>query len=193
VELYSFDDDYLRRLREGDFQTEQHFIAYFSKLLLIKVRSRVQSFDAAQDIQQETFVRVFRTIRKEGGVRNAAGLGSFVNSVCNNVLLEFYRASNRTTPLDESAHDVPDQTIDLDGMLVTRQVRERVKEVLERLPEKDRRLLRAIFLEEKGKDEICKEFGVDRDYLRVLLHRAKQSFRAIYMENQDLKNARIGQ
>jgi RNA polymerase sigma-70 factor, ECF subfamily len=193
VELYSFDDDYLRRLREGDFQTEQHFIAYFSKLLLIKVRSRVQSSDAAQDIQQETFVRVFRTIRKEGGVRNAAGLGSFVNSVCNNVLLEFYRASNRTTPLDESAHDVPDQTIDLDGMLVTRQVRERVKEVLERLPEKDRRLLRAIFLEEKGKDEICKEFGVDRDYLRVLLHRAKQSFRAIYMENQDLKNARIGQ
>lgn len=192
MELYSFDDAYLRRLREGDFQTEQHFVAYFSKLLLIKVRSRLQSSDAAQDIQQETFVRVLKTIRKEGGVRNAAGLGAFVNSVCNNVLQEFYRASSRASPLDESAHDFPDLTIDLEGALATRQVREQVRGVLERLPEKDRRLLRAIFLEEKGKDEICQEFGVDRDYLRVLLHRAKQSFRAIYMENQGDKAARMG-
>lgn len=193
MELYSFDEAYLRRLREGDFQTEQHFVAYFSKLLLIKVRSRIQSSDAAQDIQQETFVRVFKTIRKEGGVRNAAGLGAFVNSVCNNVLQEFYRASNRATPLDESAHDVPDKAIDLDGMLASKQVREQVRDVLEQLPEKDRRLLRALFLEEKGKDEICQEFGVNREYLRVLLHRAKQSFKAIYKENQGYRTARMEQ
>jgi RNA polymerase sigma-70 factor (ECF subfamily) len=32
-------------------------------------------------------------------------------------------------------------------------------------------------LEERDKDLICKEFGIDRGYLRVLLHRAKSSFR----------------
>jgi RNA polymerase sigma-70 factor (ECF subfamily) len=40
--------------------------------------------------------------------------------------------------------------------------------------------LRAVFLEERDKDEVCTELGVDRDYLRVLLHRAKASFRAVY-------------
>jgi RNA polymerase sigma-70 factor (ECF subfamily) len=28
---------------------------------------------------------------------------------------------------------------------------------------------------------VCREFGVDREYLRVLLHRAKQSFKSLYL------------
>jgi RNA polymerase sigma-70 factor, ECF subfamily len=180
VEFYSFDEPYLQRLRERDFETEQHFVAYFSKLILIKLRSRLHSSSAIDDIRQETFVRVLKAVRTEGGVRNAQGLGGFVNSVCNNVLQEHYRSSSRTESNDEGIADSPDQTIDLEGALVTKQTRDQVREVLARLPEKDRRLLRALFIEEKEKDQVCQEFGVDRDYLRVLLHRAKQSFRAAY-------------
>jgi RNA polymerase sigma-70 factor (ECF subfamily) len=53
--------------------------------------------------------------------------------------------------------------------------------VLEKLPERDRIILRAVFLEEREKDDICREIGVTRDYIRVLLHRAKQSFREVYI------------
>ena len=183
MQLFPFDDDYLDRLRRRDFKTEQHFVAYFSKLLMIKLRSRLRSSSSVDDIQQETFVRVFNTLRSAGGIRNGAGLGAFVNSVCNNVLLEFYRASSKPTQDDDHIAERPDLTIDLDGMLVTNQTRERVREILARLPERDRRLLRAIFFEERDKDEVCREYGVDRDYLRVLLHRAKQNFRLIYMGN----------
>lgn len=193
MELYSFDDAYLRRLREGDFQTERHFVAYFSKLLLIKVRSRIRSSSAVEDVQQETFVRVLKTIRAEGGLRNPAGLGAFVNSVCNNVLQEFYRSMSRSAPFEDASHDTADSSIDLDGMLASKQVRERVRDVLGRLPERDRRLLHAMFLQEKEKDEICREFGVDRDYLRVLLHRAKQSFKAMYMEDEADRATRVEQ
>jgi len=58
-----------------------------------------------------------------------------------------------------------------------------VRRVLRQLPAKDKRLLRALFLEEKEKDEICREFGVDRDYFRVLLHRAKESFKVMYQKS----------
>lgn len=182
MEFYSFDEPYLQRLRQHDFETEQHFVAYFSKLILIKLRSRLRSPSAIDDIRQETFVRVLKAVRAEGGVRNATGLGGFVNSVCNNVLQEFYRSSGRTESTDETCPDPPDGTVDLEGALVTQQTRDQVREVLARLPEKDRRLLKALFIEEKEKEEVCREFGVDRDYLRVLLHRAKQSFRAAYGE-----------
>jgi RNA polymerase sigma-70 factor (ECF subfamily) len=43
-------------------------------------------------------------------------------------------------------------------------------------------LLKAIFLDERDRDEVCQEFGVDRDYLRVLLHRAKQEFKTEYVK-----------
>ena len=193
MEFFSFDADYLQRLRDRDFQTEQHFVAYFGKLLLIKLRSRLRSSPAVEDIRQETFVRVMKTLRADAGIRNPERLGAFVNSVCNNVLQEFYRSSARAAPLDENAEDPTDQTIDLDGMLMTKQTREQVRQILARLPEKDRQLLRAIFLEERDKNEVCRELGVNRDYLRVLLHRAKQNFRAFYEKNGLDGRMRVGQ
>src|SRR4029077_4068674 len=36
LELFAFDEAYLRRLREGDPSTEDHFVAYFSQLLQLK-------------------------------------------------------------------------------------------------------------------------------------------------------------
>ena len=39
------------------------------------------------------------------------------------------------------------------------------------LSTKERSLLQAV-LEERDKDEICRDFGVNREYLRVLMHRA---------------------
>lgn len=180
MEFFSFDEVYLQRLRDHDHATEQHFVAYFTKLLLIKLRSRLRSSQAVDDIRQETFVRVLKAIRAKNGIHQPERLGAFVNSICNNVLQEHYRSSSRGVPLDESSADPPDTAIDLDGMLVTRQTGEQVRRVLAQLPEKDRQLLFAIFLEEKKKDEVCREFGVTRDYLRVLIHRAKQNFRVFY-------------
>jgi DNA-directed RNA polymerase specialized sigma24 family protein len=82
--------------------------------------------------------------------------------------------------LDDTHSEIPDKTLDLEGMLVTKQSIERVREILDEMPRKDRDLLRAIFLDEKEIDEVCREFQVDREYLRVLLHRAKARFKAIY-------------
>lgn len=184
MEFFSFDEAYLKRLRERDFPTEQHFVAYFRKLLLIKLRSRLRSSQAVDDIAQETFLRVFKAMQSEGGIRQPERLGAFVNSVCNNVLQEFYRSVDHGASLDDDAPEPVDKLIDLEGFLVTKQTREQVRKVLALLGDKDRQLLHSIFLEEKEKDDVCREFGVDRDYLRVLLHRAKQSFRAYYERSQ---------
>ncbi len=55
-----------------------------------------------------------------------------------------------------------------------------VRQILNQLPERDRRLLQSVLLEGRNKDEVCAEFGITREYLRVLLHRAKQSFKSRY-------------
>ena len=102
------------------------------------------------------------------------------------MLLEHYRATSRDSSLeDEPDPDLPDPVTDVLGAVAIRQMQEKVREILEDMPEKDRRLIRAVFLEERDKDEVCEEIGVDRDYLRVLLHRAKQSFKSLYLKNID--------
>jgi RNA polymerase sigma-70 factor (ECF subfamily) len=187
VELFSFDEPYFLRLRAGDPLTERHFVAYFSELIQIKLRARYLGAEIVDELRQETFSRVLTALRAEGGIRQPERLGAFVNSVCNNVLLEHYRGSRRSLPLDETLSLPKDKVLDIEGLFATRETAEHVRIVLARLPDKDRRLLLAIFLEEKDKDEVCQEFGVNREYLRVLLHRAKARFRDYYDREQGLR------
>lgn len=183
VQLQSFDESYVERLRAGDFRTQEHFVAYFSELIQLKLRSRLRSPQAIEDVRQETFSRVFAALHG-GKVRQPERLGAFVNSMCNNVLLEHYRASSRDSSLeDEDQEDFPAISVDLLGALAAKQLGAKIREILEEMPERDRRLLREVFLEERDKDAVCRDFGVDREYLRVLLFRAKQSFKSLYLKN----------
>ena len=183
MELQSFDESYVERLRAGDFRTQEHFVAYFSELIQLKLRSRLNSPQAIEDVRQETFTRVFVALRG-GKIRQPERLGAFVNSMCNNVLLEHYRASSRDSSLeDEEQQDFPAVSVDVLGAMAAKQMAEKIREILEEMPERDRRLLKEIFLDERDKDAVCRDFGVDRDYLRVLLHRAKQSFKSLYLKN----------
>jgi len=180
LEFFAFDEVYLEKLRSGDFRTEQHFVSYFSQLIQLKLRSRVQSSEVVDELKQEIFVRFFSVLRGKEGIRQGSRLGAFVNSVCNNVLLEHYRSSSRTTPLqeDEEEVEIPDLKVDILGSVLSGEIASRVRAVLDGLGERDRRLLKAVFLEEQDKDDVCRDFHVDRSYLRVLLHRAKQTFRS---------------
>ena len=185
MEFYSFDESYLERLRSGDFRTEEHFVSYFSALIQLKLRSRLNSREAIEDVRQEIFARVFAVLRSKDGLRHANRLGPFVNSVCNNVLMEHYRSSSRHTSLqdDSDSTEIPDARAGVLDGIMTEQTAQIVRGILEDLTERDRRLLREVFLEERDKDEVCRDFGVDRNYLRVLLHRAKQTFKSNYVSN----------
>jgi RNA polymerase sigma-70 factor (ECF subfamily) len=180
MEFFPFDDDYVRRLREGDRWTEEHFRSYFEQLLLIKLRRRLPSLEAIQDVRQEVFARVFKTLRGAGGgLRDARKLGAYVNTVCNNVVLEQYRQTSRTEPLLDAHLDLPTSE-DVEDAMVNSEERERVRRVVSELPPRDRDILKALFFDERSNDDVCAEFGVDRGYLRVLLHRAKEKFRGAW-------------
>ena len=183
MQFHSFDASYVENLCAGDFATQEHFVRYFTELLHLKLRSRLRSPQAIEDVRQETFARVFASLRKGGALRQPDRLGAFVNTVCNNVLYEHYRASARSDSLDdEGAPELPATGMDALGHVAAQQLKTRVREILVHMEPRDRDLLNAVFLEERDRDEVCREFGVDREYLRVLLFRAKQEFKTEYLK-----------
>jgi RNA polymerase sigma-70 factor (ECF subfamily) len=183
LQFTAFDAIYLERLQRGDADTEQHFAAYFGELIKLKLRSRLSPREAVEDVQQETFVGVLALVRADE-VRDPGRLGALVNSVCNNVLLEYYRARGRA---DSSLEEVPEhsfisQETSGPGLIEVREAQQIVRKILSDLPERDRQLLRSVLLEERDKDEVCTELGLSREYLRVLVHRAKRSFKSFYLK-----------
>ena len=172
LERQVFDQQYVTRLTRGDPEIERHFSHYFGDLLLIKLRARIRSPQLIEDARQETFLRVLNVLRNKGGIEHPERLGAFVNSVCENVLLEFFRCDGRFQQLPENASEPVDQDASADCRFVTSERKAIVRDVLNKLAETDRTILRMLFLEERDKDEICRQLGIDRDYLRVRLHRA---------------------
>ena len=183
LQFFTFDATYVDSLCAGDRSTQEHFVGYFSALIQMKLRSRLQSPQAADDVRQETFARVLKALRVPGTLRQPERLGAFVNTVCNHVLFEHYRASGRSDSLDDEGQaELPAVGASALDIASQKQMKVKVQEILLEMPPRDRALLQAVFLDERDRDEVCREFRVDRDYLRVLLHRAKQEFKTEYIK-----------
>ena len=189
MEFRAFDAEYIGKLTAADPETETHFSSYFGKFIFLKLRSRRISPEMAEDVRQETLLRVLKALRHGSGIDQPERFGGFVNTVCNNVLLEFLHKQARHPLADENAPEQADESIDLDAPLVNEQRKRAVAKALDELNERDREILRLVFFEDLERSEICRRMSIDAEYLRVLLHRAKSRFEAVYVR----KNRALGQ
>jgi RNA polymerase sigma-70 factor, ECF subfamily len=172
-----FDQNYLSALKDRDPDAENFLIEHFTRPVQLKLRARLRSPELVQDASQETFLRVFNYFRSGKTLDNPASLPGFVHSVCHNTALELLRQHTRHGQLPENAPEVGDDRQNTEDAVVTRERKELVARILDELPERDRRLLRRVFLDEEDKDKVCNEFQVNRTYLRLLIHRACNRFR----------------
>jgi RNA polymerase sigma-70 factor (ECF subfamily) len=174
---FEFNREYLDRLVAEDPEIEQHFTRYFGDLLALKLRCRLRSSALVEDATQETFMRVLTALKQKRSLMAPETLGAFVNSVCNNVLFELYRSASRTTPLDDEYDEADNRRPSAESVVMAGDERTRVRAALAELPQQEQDLLRWLFYDERDKDDVCRLLNINRNYLRVLLHRAKARFR----------------
>jgi RNA polymerase sigma-70 factor (ECF subfamily) len=184
VEFHLFDAEYVRKLADGDPATESHFSAYFERFIFTKMRARKVSVEMAEDVCQETLLRVLKSLRQGSGVSQPERFGAFVNAVSNNVFLELTHKQSRHSLVDEDTPEPVDKAAGAETKLITEERKQMVAAVLEELLPKEREILRLVFFEEADRRQISEQFQVDPDYLRVLLHRAKSKFHMAYTRRQ---------
>jgi RNA polymerase sigma-70 factor (ECF subfamily) len=92
----------------------------------------------------------------------------------------------------ENSPEPADDRVDMDASLVTDERKKYVADVLNGLASKDREILRMVFFEEAERDEICRKLGVRAEYLRVLLHRAKEKFAQSYLQKRRPRSQTAG-
>lgn len=170
----SFNLEYLQLLKDHDPATEANFFSYFKPRLKAKLGvRRIQESDV-EDIIQDTFLRTLKAVR-DGAIKTPEAFGSYVSRVCDFVLYEKFREPSRWH-LDVNAIEITNDQEDLEQRVFDRERRKQVERALATLRYKDRNLLRARLFEELDNDEICERFGISRNNLRVVLHRAVQRF-----------------
>ena len=128
------------------------------------------------DLVQETLVRFFRAEQRQI-IRNTDELGAFLNGVCRNVILEYRRRIRREPTIDPDT-PLPDNGIRPEAD--TLELRDAIDNGLKELAERDRMILRSLYLEGREKEQICRDWGMSDAQFRVVLFRAKERFRRAY-------------
>jgi RNA polymerase sigma-70 factor, ECF subfamily len=131
------------------------------------------------DIVQETLAR-FMAAERADKILNPAAIGAFLNGICRNVISEYRRRALREDPMPEVVPEPAHRAIGNADLLELHQAIERG---LAQLSARDAQVLRSFYLEEKSKDEILHDSGMSDENFRVVLCRAKERFRAIYLEH----------
>jgi len=184
LNLLTFDAAYLKSLQRRDPSTEQQFVAYFTPLIHRKLRRYFRAHHVIEDAAQETFLRVLAAVRSGKTIRHPERFGAFVHAVCGHVAMEMVRHEQRLVGLKDEHDERPSDSRSPLSLVEGNETRQIVREVLASLSEFDRELLVAIFLNEEDRKVLTRRFGVSREYLRVLLHRAKSCFIEQMEKNQ---------
>jgi RNA polymerase sigma-70 factor, ECF subfamily len=133
------------------------------------------------DLVQESLVRFFRAEQRQL-IRNTEEFGAFLNGVCRNVILEYRRRIRREPTMDPET-PIPDLGVRPEAEIL--EMRDAIDNGLKELAERDRMILRSLYLEGKEKEDICQEWGMSDAQFRVVLFRAKERFRRVY--NAEMK------
>jgi RNA polymerase sigma-70 factor, ECF subfamily len=148
--------------------------------LRLKVWYHLGSFCRdAEDLVQETMAR-FLTALNNDAIRKPESIGAFLNGICNRVIMEYRRRSQRE---ELFGADAPTIAQPIAPELEWMEAKETIDSILPLLPDRERRVLRAFYLEERSKEELCHEFGITEAHFRLILFRAKDRFRKIYREH----------
>jgi len=146
-----------------------------------KVRFRVAhevGFACADldDIVQDALQRFLVALREEK-VRDAAAVGSYLNTICRNIIYEYRRRLFRGEAMPEPIQEPADSRLSGAEQF---EMRDAISLGLAQLSSRDREVLRAYYIEERSRQEILEDFGLSYEQFRVVLCRAKERFRAIY-------------
>jgi len=136
-------------------------------------RKHLRDDHAAADLVQQVLLMTLEGLRA-GKLREPDRLASFVFGTCRMVVLELRRThARRERLLGTYGDDAPAA----DPAVAPRLDHDRLRQCLERLPERDRSVLVMTFYEDAPAQEVAGALGLSEGNVRVIRHRGLQRLR----------------
>ena len=170
--------DLVSSIQQGDAAAETALYEKFSARIYFLAVSELRSKDDAEDIRAETFLRVIQALR-EGKLRSADSLPSFIVGFALNVIREHRRHQSRMDSLEDHDYDVASDG-SLEDVFLDAETSRALEQAVSKLKPREQQFLRMYYYEELPKEEISARLGIKEDRLRLIKSRALQSFREIY-------------
>ena len=172
-----------------DTLLRRHQSKLFSYILRI-----VKNRDIADDIFQETFVKIIMTL-KQGRYAESGKFGAWLTRIAQNLIIDHFRqekSENSISTDDEEVNllnrrDLCDENIE--DLMVNDQIRTDVRRIIEALPEAQREVLMMRYYSDMSFKEIADATGVSINTALGRMRYAIMNMRRIAEENNIVLSA----
>lgn len=128
------------------------------------IYSKIQDRDTTEDIFQDTFIKVIRTL-KRGNYNEEGKFLPWVMRISHNLIIDYFRKNNRMPTFNNTDEfDIfsvlSDGSLNVESKIIKEQILQDVKELIEELPEEQKEVLVMRMYNDMSFNEISENTGV---------------------------------
>ena len=126
--------------------------------------SKIQDRDATEDVFQDTFIKVIRTL-KRGNYNEQGKFLPWVMRIAHNLVIDYFRKNNRMPKFKKKGDfDIfsvlSDESLNAESKIVENQITDQVRILLEELPEDQKAVIKMRIYQDMSFKEISENTGV---------------------------------
>jgi len=167
------------RIRSGDRAAEAEFVRQYERGVRALVRRHTRPREPmVDDFVQDVLYQVLQKLRA-GDLHDAAALPAYLRAtIVYTTTAEYRKRASHGEPVATELLDGIASAADPAEQLRSEQLASQVRTLLGELPvARDRALLIGFYIEERSKDEVCAELGIEPDHFRRVVFRARERLR----------------
>ena len=149
---------------KGDESALEILIYRHKQKIYSFIYSKVFDRDVAEDIFQDTFIKVIRTLKK-GNYNEEGKFLPWVMRISHNLVIDYFRKNNRMPKFDNTDEFnifsiLSDSSLNAENSIIKEQVETDVRRLVDELPEDQREVLLMRIYEDLSFKEISDKTGV---------------------------------
>jgi RNA polymerase sigma-70 factor (ECF subfamily) len=170
------DADLLIRLQRRDPQALAELYDRYGRLTYSLILRVVRDSGIAEDLVQETFLRVWNRVHGFDGERGA--LGPWLLAVARNRAIDYLRSAQaRHSPAELGQMDHPALYREMEGDLLNRDSTRRIQSAMQKLPAQQREVIELAYFEGLSQTEMAERIGQPLGTVKTWVRTALRSLR----------------
>lgn len=174
------DEELVRRAIKGDSKAYNTFVEKYRRALYYHILKMVRDKEIVDDLVQETFIKAFDNINSYNA---SYAFSTWLYRIATNHTIDYLRKKKlRTLSIDEPVQtkegemnmELPDREAETDEPMMRKQRHEILREAIQNLPEKYRRVIQMRHMEELSYQEISETLDLPLGTVKAHIFRARE-------------------